>query len=123
MQRPRTNTPLQALVTMNDTQFVEAARFLAERMMAEATSEKPEAIAERGFQLVTLRSPNEREMTALMDVYQSSLSSYQSAPESAEALLKTGEAPGNSELPPQEHAAWTVVANLLLNLDETLTRE
>lgn len=122
MQRPRTNTPLQALVTMNDVQFVEASKFLAQRMMTESAN-VPEAIAQRGFELVTLRSPNEREMGALMDVYHGTLATYQQDIEAAKALLDTGEAKTTAALAPDQHAAWTVVANLLLNLDETLTRE
>lgn len=122
MQRPRTNTPLQALVVMNDTQFVEASRFLAERMMKEA-GDDPQAIARRGFEIVTVRRPNPRELSALLDVYRKSLQSYEQNSEAAQKLLAVGEAKADPNLDPARHAAWTVVANLLLNLDETLTRE
>jgi len=122
VKRPRTNTPLQALVTMNDPQFVEAARFLAERMMKE-TSKKPEAIASHGFELVTLRKPSPKELGALVQVYNKSLKTYKEDNAAAESLLKVGEAPADKELAKDQHAAWTLVANLLLNLDETITRE
>ncbi len=122
VKRPRTNTPLQALVTMNDPQFVEASRFLAERMM-KAGKDKPEDIASHGFELVTLRKPSTKELSALLQVHKTGLTRYKESKEDAEALLKVGDAPADKSLPAEEHAAWTLVANLLLNLDETLTRE
>ena len=122
VKRPRTNTPLQALVTMNDPQFVEASRFLAERMMKEA-GEKPADRASHGFELVTLRKPSQKELSALLQVHKTGLASYMESKEDAQALLKIGDAPADTSLPTEQHAAWTLVANLLLNLDETITRE
>ena len=120
--RPRTNTPLQALVTMNDPQFIEAARFFAERLLKEAP-DNPEEKASYGFELVTLRKPSPKELTAIMGVHKASLATYTKDKAAAEELLKVGDAPSDKSLAPEQHATWTVVANLLLNLDETITRE
>ncbi len=120
-RRPRTNTPLQALATLNDKAFVEPAQALARRMMSEVkASEKERAI--HGFRLCVARGPNDVELAALIKLYNVSLEKYKKDAASAKAL-----AVGTLPEPPKdmdlaELAAWTVVANVLLNLDETITK-
>jgi hypothetical protein len=121
VRRPRTNTPLQALVLMNDPTYVEASRKLAERMMSEA-GEEPEARIAYAFKLATARLPNAREASVLKEIYQRQLAAYRQNPAGAEKLLKVGESPVNQKLDPQELAAWTIVASAILNLDETITK-
>jgi hypothetical protein len=119
--RPRTNTPLQALVTLNDVQYVEAARALAQLMLQERKTEQERAGF--GFLRATGRVPEPAEESVLLDVYRHSLRRFQADPQAAKKLLSAGESTRDESLDPAEHAAWTVVANLILNLDETLTRE
>ncbi len=120
VRRARTNTPLQALVSMNDPQFVEAARKLAERAILHAS----DAEARIHFMAeILLSRPLDEEETAGMSrslaIYEKH---YRDNPQDALDLLGTGEAPSNPDLDPTETAAWTMVANQLLNLDETLTK-
>ena len=122
VRRARTNTPLQALVLLNDTQYVEAARKLAERMMIEA-GKTPGERAAFAFRIATARFPTSDELGVLLRVYQTELGEFQSDTESAVKLLSYGEAKRNEALDPAELAAWTMVANLILNLDETVTKE
>jgi len=122
VQRARTNTPLQALYTLNDIQFVEASRALAERMRKEG-GEKLVGQIDRAFQLCVSRSPDQRELKILKRAYQDQLASFEQDPERAEAYLAHGESPRDETIPVAEHAALAVVANLILNLDETLTRD
>ena len=121
-QRSRTNTPLQALVTLNDVQYVEAARHLAERMIAQAGSQAQDRIA-WGFRLATSRAIEERELAILLGVYQDSEENYREDSEAAVKLLSTGELSRDESLDSAEHAALTIVASMILNLDETLSRE
>jgi hypothetical protein len=121
VRRSRTNTPLQALILMNDPTYVEASRKLAERIMADggATSEQRIAFA---FRLCTARKPTEREIAILKRVYAMQLEKFQKDKAAAEKLLQVGESPRNEKLDVTELAAWTMTANALLNLDETVTR-
>ncbi|MDH3584047.1 MAG: DUF1553 domain-containing protein, partial [Phycisphaerae bacterium] len=121
VERPRTNTPLQALYTMNGTQFIEAARMLAERMMNEGGDTVAARIA-FAYRLATARQPSPRTTQVFTDLYRAELSRYKAAPERAKALLANGEHPRDQGLDPAEHAAWTVVASGMLNLDATLAR-
>ena len=119
-RRPRTNTPLQALATLNDTSFVECAAALARRMMLEArNNERDRAI--HGFRLCVSRAPSHPEISQLVTLYRESLEKYKKDPAAAGSLANVYEVPKN--LDRAELAAWTVVANVLLNLDETITRE
>ncbi|MCP4892072.1 MAG: DUF1553 domain-containing protein [Planctomycetaceae bacterium] len=122
IQRDRTNTPLQALVTLNDTQFVEAARQFAARMLTEGGTDRDQQIA-YGFRLVTARRPEPGEIKVFTRILDSALAEYAADGESAKALLAVGESPRNESIPADRHAAWTMVAEAMLNLDETLTRE
>ena len=121
VQRQRTNTPLQALVTLNDVQFVEAARHLAERMLAAGASFEERLDA--GFELCTARPADEGRRAVMARLIESELAHYRAAPEEAAALLAVGESARDEALDPAEHAAWTVLASALLNLDETLNRD
>jgi hypothetical protein len=118
--RGSTITPLQALVTLNDPQFVEAARALAERILA-----RPEADAARlrwAFAACVARAPVAAEVTVLQAALQRERRRYGSDVPAAQAALAVGESPRDERIPVSEHAAWMQVAALLLNLSETVTR-
>jgi hypothetical protein len=121
VQRPVTNTPLQALLLLNDTVYVEAARVMAERVMREGGADAKARIA-YGFRLCTAREPTEKETAVLLRVYERAMAKYKADGAAAEKLLATGEAPRAKDLDVAEHAAWTALCNVLLNLDETVTR-
>ena len=121
VRRPRTNTPLQALATLNDKAFVECAAALARRMMTEVKdSEKERAI--HGLRLCVARTPSVTEVDQLLSLYRESLKKYQSDAAAAKALVTSGLPAPPKDLNVAELAAWTVVANVLLNLDETVTK-
>ena len=123
VMRARTNTPLQALVLMNDVQYVEASRRLAERMLTDGGRIGLEERLTYGFRLATGRRPTPGELAVLARVYQEQFAEYQADKDAAMKLLAVGEAKRNESLDPSEHAAMTRVANVLLNLDETITKE
>jgi mono/diheme cytochrome c family protein len=118
----RTNTPLQALTLMNNVAFVEASRFLAERMLREGGA-SPEEQIRYGFMLTTARPPASEELKVISEAHESFLDSFQHDPPGAVRLLATGEAPRDQSLDVSRHAAMTMTASLLLNLDETLSKE
>ncbi|MBA4148256.1 MAG: DUF1553 domain-containing protein [Verrucomicrobia bacterium] len=120
VRRERTNTPLQALVTMNDPQFVEASRHLGARMIQQ--SNDMEQRLNFGFRLVTARQPSKTERTILKQTLQKHLAKYQSDSDSAEKLVAVGDSPVNKEIAAPELAAYTMIASLLLNLDETVNK-
>ncbi|MFN9720178.1 MAG: PSD1 and planctomycete cytochrome C domain-containing protein [Planctomycetota bacterium] len=121
-RRSRTNTPLQALVLMNDVQYVEAARNLAARMIQEG-GDSPAARITFGFRMTTARTPTERELAVITGAYQDHLAHYQQHADEAEKLLAIGESPRPDNIARPELAAMTMIANLLLNLDEVITKE
>ena len=121
-RRARTNTPLQALVLLNDPTFVEAARMLAEKMLTAGGNSPGEQIG-YGVKRVLCRTATEREVHVLSQVYETALAKFQADNQAALELLKTGNSPRNESLDPAQAAAMTTVANVLLNLDETLTRK
>jgi hypothetical protein len=115
IRRNRTNTPLQALVTLNDPVYVEAAQGLAVRLMRERGS-----VGERirhGFELCLTRPPSEKEVHRLSELFGEAMAEFAKAPEDKAKKI----APANAT-EPVELAAWTTVANVLLNLDETLMK-
>jgi mono/diheme cytochrome c family protein len=119
-RRERTDTPLQALVTMNDPQYVEAARHLGARMMEhEGNSAKR---LDYGFRLVAARPPSAFEKSVLADTLKQYLTKYQKDPDAAKQLVSVGESPVNEQLNQPELAAYTMMGSLLLNLDETLNK-
>src|SRR2546426_329271 len=122
VRRSVTNTPLQALVLMNDPGFVEAARKFAERLMLEGGT-TPEQRIDFAYRLTLLRRPNPAERKVLLAYYQQQLALYQKDNAAALKLLSVGESKRNETLPAPELAAWASVANLVLNLDEVITRE
>lgn len=121
VRRPRTNTPLQALLLLNDVTFVEAARGLATRMMRDGGADLAARIR-HGFRLVTGRWPNADEVTALNRDFESHLTEFRARPESVKTLLQVGESPVDPRLDPCELATWTITASVLLNLDEFVTK-
>ncbi len=114
-RRIRSNTPLQALTLLNDQAFVEFAQALATRVLKEAPKDEVKRI-EHAFRLCLTRKPSAAEVTRLSELLVAQTKHFTSAPEEAKAL--TGQ-----ENPDSERAAWTIVARVLLNLDETITRE
>ena len=122
VRKDRTNTPLQALTLMNNVAFVEAARFLAERILREADADSASQIR-HGFRVVTGRFPRASEIEPLAKAFDQFLDYFSKNPAEAPKLLAIGEAPRNEELPPERHAALTMLANILLNLDEAITLE
>ena len=121
VRRARTNTPLQALVLLNDPTYVEAARKFAERLMRDSNEGIDERIA-RAFRIATARAPKPAERALLRDLLEVNRSAYRADPQAALKLLHVGESPRDESLDPGELAAWTMVASTILNLDETVTR-
>jgi hypothetical protein len=121
IRRPRTNTPLQALVTLNDPVYVEAAQALARRMVKEGGN-SVEARARHGFRLCLTRPPREPELRRLVELYHKAREHYSAASKEAQeaATVPLGPLPAGADA--ADLAAWAVVGNVLLNLDETLAR-
>ncbi|MCA9178936.1 MAG: PSD1 domain-containing protein [Planctomycetales bacterium] len=120
VQRSRTNTPLQALVLLHDPQYVEAARHLAARVLRADLASDVERIR-FAFGLSLARPPSEREAAMVLELLQERRRQYAGSPDSAQRVLAVGERP-SAPLPPAEHAAWTAVARVLLNLSEFITQ-
>ncbi len=120
-RRDRSNTPLQALVLLNDPTFVEAARVLAARAMREAAAGTDQKIA-WCYRQVLSREPTDDEVATLCGFYQRNLDRYQQDPEAAKKLLSVGIAPQGDDLDPVCLAAWTAVTRAVFNLHESITR-
>ncbi len=121
VRRGRTNTPLQALVLMNDPQFVETARAFAERVLLEG-GKSPEDRVEFAFEAATARLPNADEARILRELLERQLEVYRADAAAASAFLDVGDRPALAVLDPAELAAWTMVTSTILNLDETITK-
>ncbi|MBL8849038.1 MAG: DUF1553 domain-containing protein, partial [Planctomycetaceae bacterium] len=121
-QRARSNTPLAALVLLNDPTFVECARVLAERTMARRTASDADRLA-FAFREVTSRLPDSAESASLNALLDSGRTEFRANAADAASLLKVGQAPLPAELDDVELAAWTSVCRGLLNLSETYHRE
>lgn len=119
--RDRTNTPLQALQLMNDVQHVEAARALAERALAEAGQTTDERITFL-YRTLLSRRPDADELRLVTANLARQRQLYRDDPAAARKLVAVGESKPRGVAPADETAAWTMLANLLLNLDETLNR-
>jgi hypothetical protein len=119
--RERSNTPLQALQLMNDVQHVEAARVLAERMLTEGGTDAPQRIA-FAYRTVLARSPEADELAVIEQQLSNHLQRYSQDAEAAGKLISHGETKPRQELAAPELAAYTLVANMILNLDETVNR-
>jgi mono/diheme cytochrome c family protein len=122
VRETRTNTPLQALNLMNDVLFVEAARKLAERMILEGGTDAGERF-NLGFRLVLAREPNASEKRVLLDTLHRFEKRYSADKNAAVEFLSHGDSPRNPNLAADELAAYSVVASLILNLDEAVTKE
>jgi hypothetical protein len=116
-RRESTSTPLQALVLLNDPQFLEAARILAQRLMRDIAGDLSTRL-DTAFRLATGRRPAPEERTILVRLYEEQLALFANDPKAARAFLTVGEAPLNNELPPEQLAAMAMVTATLLNLDE-----
>jgi hypothetical protein len=121
VRRPRTNTPLQALALLNDPQFVEASRALAQRILTEGGSSVESRVA-YAFRLVTSRLPDSGETDVLKGLLAEQTSEFRRDPAAAQALLAVGQFKHDPALDPAELAAWTTLATVILNLDETVTK-
>ena len=119
VRRVRTNTPLQALTTLNDEAFFEAARAMAGRILKEAST-SDESRATFGFRLAVSRTPAPAEVQRIVKSFNDHLSRFRREPNAAAVVIKGYAVPG---IDPAEQAAWTLVANAFLNLDEALTKE
>ncbi len=119
-RRERSNTPLQALNLMNDVQYFEAARHLATRVIRQ--SKDTPGRLNTLLRLVLARAPTEEESGLLTRTLASHLAAYTAAPEEASRVISNGESKPDATLPPAELAAWTLLASLILNLDEFITK-
>jgi hypothetical protein len=121
VQRPRSNTPLQALVLLNDPTYVEAARAFAENMIR--TSIRPEVRLQFAFKKALSRLPSPAEVKLLSELASKHEAQYRQDAKAADALLHVGDRPMPQDIPAPELAAWTSVARVILNLHETITRD
>tara|TARA_B100000575_G_scaffold50638_1_gene37383 strand:- start:2470 stop:5685 length:3216 start_codon:yes stop_codon:yes gene_type:complete len=117
VKREITNTPLQALVLLNDPQFVEASRILAERIQKEKPSSIDESI-KHGFRLCTSRKPRDKEIQLLKNLYDEQLKKFKQNPKLAYNIFKNGKKPRDKTLNLYKTAALSMVANVMLNHDE-----
>jgi hypothetical protein len=120
-RRQRTDTPLQALVTMNDVQWVEAARALAERVIQQGGQQPEQRIKLMGDILLS-HDPPQQMAAVLKGSLQQMRKHYAADPKAAHALVEVGEKKHNPSIPEPELAAWTMVASEMLNLDEVVTK-
>jgi hypothetical protein len=121
VKQKRTNTPLHALSTLNDITYVEAARALAERVMLATPS--ADARLEQTFRLVLARKPSFAEKKILLARLDALQQQFTADAAAAQKLLTVGESKRNDKLAPAEHAAWTGLCSLVLNLDEAISKE
>ncbi|MDA1166469.1 MAG: DUF1553 domain-containing protein, partial [Planctomycetota bacterium] len=121
LTRSRTNTPLQALVTLNDVQFVEASRALAERALKQGGASLDSQI-DYAYRLAAGVRPRSFVREILKQAYHDELKLFQSDKERATKLISVGESPRDKTLDPAVHAAMSIVTSMILNLDEVLTR-
>lgn len=120
--RARTNTPLQALVLMNDPTYVEASRHLAQRIITEAGDNSHRRI-EFAFRHAVGRMPRPEETEVLLSIARGQEIDYRKAPKAAREIIAVGESEYDSQLDPVELAVWTTVTGTILNLDEVVTKE
>jgi hypothetical protein len=120
-RRIPTNTPLQSLTTLNDPMFFDAARALALRVLREAPRDTPGAVT-YAFRLCTARRPEQNEVERLAKLLDQELQRFAADSQAARDLALGGDVKPPKDADVSKFAAWTVVANVLLNLDETLTK-
>lgn len=121
VKRQATSTPLQSLVLLNDPQYVEASRHLAQRILKEGGNNLEEQLS-FGFRLLTSRLPQEKELTILSNLYREEIARFEKEQSKAEALVTMGASEKDATLDSKEVAAFTVVANAMINLDEAKYR-
>jgi hypothetical protein len=121
VKRQKTATPLQSLVLMNDPQYVEASRMLAERMIKEGGSELKERIA-FAFKALTSRNPRAEELELLTSLYTEELNDFKKEPKRATQLLNIGEYKRDTKLDAAQVAAYTIVASSIMNFDEFVVK-
>jgi hypothetical protein len=121
VRRERTNTPLQALVTLNDPQFVEAARCLAETTLKQG-GDKTESRIDFTARRLLARPLRPQEVQVVESGLNALLKHYQADPAGAKNLLAVGQSPADPKLDPPTLAAWTMLTNELMNLDEVLNK-
>lgn len=119
-RRSRTNTPLQSLVLLNDPTYIEAARALAQLMIA--ASDNDEKRIDAGFRRCVARDAHADELSLIIELLKESRDRFQTTPALATELNKVGTIPATPNLDPAEVAAWTIVASTLLNMDETISK-
>ena len=122
VRRSRTNTPLHALIVLNDTTYIEAARAMAQRVLKEGGADDKTRTA-YAFRLATARLPKPKEAAVLIQSLQKLRATYAQDQPATKALLTIGESKRDEKLNPTDHAAYTVLCNMILNLDEVITRE
>ncbi|MBX9681955.1 MAG: DUF1553 domain-containing protein [Gemmataceae bacterium] len=122
IRRARTNTPLQALMLLNDPTYLETARKLAERMLTEGGDTTESQLA-HGFRLAVSRVPTAEERAVLEQILGRAMDRYQKDAKAAASLLAVGASPRSTTLDPATLAAWTTTASMILNLDEAITKE
>jgi hypothetical protein len=120
VQRARTNTPIQALILLNDPTYLEAARVLANSVLLAKTSDEERLV--EIFRRILSRNPEPRESTLLLDLLKRQRDCFQTDPAAADKLLQVGVSRHDDSHAPTELAAWTMTAHTLLNLDEAITR-
>jgi len=121
-ERPRSNTPQQSLVLLNDPTYVEAARVFAARVIHEGGSSDIDRL-KLAFRLAVSRNPTESEMDALTRFVSRQMKRFATDKAAAEKVVSAGESPQPKDIPLTEYAAWTAVARVVLNLHETISRE
>lgn len=121
VRRERTNTPLQALMLLNEVQYIEAARGMAQRVL-QSQGLSTTARLELLFRMATARAPAPDELADLEAALRDFQAHYQRDPAAAQALIFEGESKPDPGLDPQELAPWTVIGNVILNLDEVVTK-
>jgi hypothetical protein len=120
--RYQANTPQQALALLNDPSFVEAARAFAQRLMREKPAGDDASVIRHALRLALAREPRKGEAESLTNFVRNQRLAYESKPEDAAALLKTGQSAPTGVDDPVELAAWTQLCRVILNLHETITR-
>ena len=120
VRRPRTNTPIQALITMNEPAFMEASRVFGERLVR--TKQTPADRIRYAFNLALGREPSKIEQTILLSAAKRYDAKFNQNPKSASEIVMSGMAPSAPNLPKNQVATWTMIANTIFNLDEFLTQ-
>jgi hypothetical protein len=120
-ERPKSNIPQQALVLLNDPEFVEAARVFAQKALAENMDDG--ARIAWAFERATSRKPNAQEAEVLAGVLAKHRKDFAAKPEEARKLLLVGDSPAPKDVKPEELSAWTSVCRVILNLHEAITRQ